>query len=197
MRFNDGRCDRQGRYIVGGVDLGFIETGQLGQTGLYRFDENGLTQILDGVTVSNGLAFSPDGRTLYRAESVNQTLYAYDYDIADGTPGNERVFARLTRGEGIPDGAEVDSEGGYWIALLLANAVARYRPDGSLDRRIPVPVLQPTKPCFGGPGLASLYLTTAAHRHIPGDQPIGEQAGGLFVIDTGHRGIAEPLLAAA
>lgn len=197
MRFNDGRCDRQGRYIIGGVDLSFIETGRTGQTGLYRFDERGLTQILEGVTVSNGLAFSPDGRTMYRAESASSTIFAYDYDTQSGTLGNERPFARINRAEGIPDGAEVDSEGGYWVALLMANAVVRYRPDGVLDQRIAVPVLQPTKPCFGGPDLATLYLTTASHRHLPGQAPLGEQAGGIFSIQTPYRGLAEPVLTAA
>jgi len=197
MRFNDGRCDRQGRYIIGGVDLSFFEHRKPGQTKLYRFDENGLAPILDGVTVSNGLAFSPDGRTMYRAESATATILAYDYDTKAGSVSNERVFAKLAPGEGLPDGAEVDSEGGYWVGLLMANVVARYWPDGTLDRRIPVPVLQPTKPCFGGPDLGTLYLTTASHRHIPGDQPMGEQAGGVFAIETGHKGVAEPMLVVA
>jgi len=196
-RFNDGRCDRQGRYIIGGVDLSFFENRIAGRSKLWRFDDDGLTPILDGVTCSNGIAFSPDGRTMYRAESATATVLAYDYDTQAGAVSNERVFVQFGPGEGIPDGAELDSEGGYWVALLMANAIARYRPDGALDRRIPVPVLQPTKPCFGGPGLATLYLTTASHRHIPGDQPMGDQAGGVFAIETGHTGIAEPTLVAA
>ena len=197
MRFNDGRCDRQGRYIIGGVDLAFFENRKAGQTKLWRFDDAGLAPILDGVTCSNGVAFSPDGRTMYRAESPASTIFAYDYDARAGAVSNERVFAQLAPGEGIPDGAEVDSEGGYWVALLMANVIARYRSDGTLDRHIPVPVLQPTKPCFGGPDLGTLYLTTASHRHIPGDTPMGEQAGGVFAIETGHTGIAEPMLVAA
>ncbi|MFD2501633.1 SMP-30/gluconolactonase/LRE family protein [Rhizorhabdus histidinilytica] len=77
----------------------------------------------------------------------------------------------------------------------MKGAVARYTPDGKLDRLIPVPVLQPTKIAFGGPDLATLYLTSAGHRHLPGDEPLGDQAGGLFAIDTGFRGIAEPQFA--
>lgn len=194
MRFNDGRCDRQGRYIIGGVDLSPRDIRQPGGTGLYRFDEQGLTQILDGVEVANGLAFSPDGKTMYRAETARGTIFAYDYDTQAGTLSNERVFATVDRKLGAPDGAEVDSEGGYWVALLLGRLVVRYLPDGTIDRRIPVPVLQPTKPCFGGPDLRTLYITTASHRHLPGDTPMGEAAGGIFAIETGHRGIPEPLL---
>lgn len=197
MRFNDGRCDRQGRYIIGSVDLSFIESGQQGRAGLYRFDNQGFEEILQGVTVANGLAFSPDGRTMYRAESASGEILAYDYDTRSGTLSRERLFARLQRGEGIPDGAEVDEQGGYWIALLMANSVMRFNPDGSFDRRIDVPVLQPTKPCFGGPDLATLYLTSASHRHLPGTQPLGATAGSLFAIETGFRGLPEPLLDAA
>lgn len=197
MRFNDGRCDRQGRYIIGSVDLSFIESGEQGRAALYRFDEQGLSQILQGVTVSNGLAFSPDGHTMYRAESASGDILAYDYDTRSGTLSNERLFARLGRGEGIPDGAEVDEQGGYWIALLLANAVVRFNPDGSFDRRIDVPVLQPTKPCFGGPDLTTLYLTSASYRHLPGTQPLGTEVGSLFAIETGFRGLPEPMLSAA
>nr|WP_244309810.1 SMP-30/gluconolactonase/LRE family protein [Sphingobium fuliginis] len=109
-----------------------------------------------------------------------------------GTPSNRRVFTERDRGDGIFDGAEVDAEGGYWVCLLMKGAVARYMPDGRLDREIAVPVLQPTKVAFGGPELATLYLTSAAHRHLPGDQPLGSHAGGLFAIETGVRGIEEP-----
>jgi sugar lactone lactonase YvrE len=191
-RFNDGRCDRQGRYIIGSVDLSFFESKVAGHAAVYRLDDAGLTPIVEGITCSNGIAFSPDGRTMYLADSPAATVYAFDYDTDTGTPSNQRVFVERDRADGIFDGAEVDSEGGYWVCLLMKGAVARYTPDGRLDREIPVPVLQPTKVAFGGPDLSTLYLTTAGHRHIPGDQPMGEQAGGLFAIDTGHRGIAEP-----
>jgi len=195
MRFNDGRCDRQGRYIIGGVDLHFTQTRKFGRSAFYRFDAAGLTPILDGVTVSNGLAFSPDGRVMYRAESTKGVVFAYDYDITTGNLSNERVFTEIDRADALFDGAEVDAQGGYWVSLLKAGAVARYDPDGRLDKRISVPVLQPTKPCFGGPQLDVLYLTTASHRYLPGDAPLGEHAGGLFAIKTGHTGIPEPLLA--
>ncbi len=195
QRFNDGRCDRQGRYVVGSVDLAYFEKRHAlrGKAMLYRLDGAGLTPIASDITVSNGLAFSPDGRTMYLADTTVATVYAFDYDTATGTPSNRRVFIRFDKGR--PDGAEVDSNGGYWIALLMKGVIARYRPDGTLDFEIPVPVLQPTKVAFGGPDLATLYLTTASYRHIPGDQPIGEQAGGLFAIDTGYRGIEEPRFA--
>jgi sugar lactone lactonase YvrE len=194
-RFNDGRCDRQGRYVVGSVDMSYFEKrhGLRGRAALYRLDGNGLTQIVGDITVSNSLAFSPDGRTMYLADTTVATVYAFDYDVSSGTASNRRVFIRFDKGR--PDGAEVDSQGGYWIALMMRSVIARYRPNGMLDFEIPVPVLQPTKMAFGGPDLATLYLTTASYRYFPGDQPMGEQAGGLFAIDTGYRGIEEPRFA--
>lgn len=191
-RYNDGRCDRQGRYIVGTVDLSYFEQGVAGQAAVYRLEERGLVPIIDGITCANGIAFSPDGRTLYLADSPAGIVYAFDYEPETGVPSNRRLFIERDMREGIFDGAEVDSEGGYWVALLMKGAVARYTPDGRLDREIPVPVLQPTKIAFGGPQLSTLYLTSAGHRHIPGEEPLGEQAGGLFAIETGFRGIAEP-----
>jgi sugar lactone lactonase YvrE len=121
-RFNDGRCDRQGRFIIVGVDLHFAQTRKLGCTAFYRFDAEGLTPILDGVTVSNGLAFSPDGRLMYRAESAKGAIFAYDYDTATGNVSNERVFAEVDRTEALCDGAEVDAQGG-----LLDGAVESWR----------------------------------------------------------------------
>ena len=193
-RFNDGRCDRQGRYIVGTVDLTDFATRVPGSAAVYRFDGRELTPIVEGITCSNGLAFSPDGRTMYLADTTDSVVHAFDYDTCAGVARNRREFIRFGPGDGRPDGAEMDAEGGYWVALLMKGAVARYRPDGSLDREIPVPVLQPTKPCFGGPDLTTLFLTSAAHRHIPGDQPMGDQAGGVFAIETGFRGLPEPRL---
>lgn len=191
-RYNDGRCDRQGRYIIGSVDLSFFESRIAGRAAVYRLDGGGLAPIVEGISCSNGIAFSPDGRTLYLADSPAGVVYAFDYDTDTGAPSNQRVFIARDRADGIFDGAEVDSEGGYWVCLLMKGAVARYTPDGRLDREIEVPVLQPTKIAFGGPDLSTLYLTSAGHRHMPGEQPLGAQAGGIFAIDTGYRGIAEP-----
>ena len=189
-RYNDGRCDRQGRYIIGSVDLSFFDTRVPGKAAYYRLDGKGLTEIVPGITVSNGTAFSPDGRTLYIADMG--VVYAFDYDTETGTPSNKREFVRRDRSDGIIDGAEIDSQGGYWACLLMKGAVARYTPEGKLDFEIPVPVLQPTKPAFGGPDLSTLYITSASHRHLPGDEPMGEQAGGLFAIETGFKGVPEP-----
>lgn len=191
-RYNDGRCDRQGRYIIGSVDLSFFETKVPGRAAVYRLDSHGLTPIVRNISCSNGIAFSPNGQTMYLADSPAAKVYAFDYDVTTGTPSNQRVFVERARTDGIFDGAEVDSAGGYWVCLLMKGAVARYTPHGRLDREIPVPVLQPTKVAFGGPHLATLYLTTAGHRHIPGDQGMGAQAGGIFAIETGFCGIAEP-----
>lgn len=192
-RYNDGRCDRQGRYLIGSVDLSYFESRIAGRAAVYRLDGAGLTEVIGGISCSNGMAFSPDGRTLYLADSPAGVVYAFDYDPATGTPSNRRIFIERDRSDGIFDGAEVDAEGGYWVCLLMKGAVARYLPDGTLDREVPVPVLQPTKVAFGGPDLSILFLTSAGHRHLPGDQPLGEQAGGIFAIaDTGVHGLPEP-----
>lgn len=194
-RYNDGRCDRQGRYLIGSVDLGFFEHGRAGDAAVYRLDGRGLVKVVDGITCSNGMAFSPDGRTLYLADSSAGVVYAFDYDVNTGTPSNRRTFIRRERNEGIFDGAEVDRDGGYWVALLGKGALARYLPDGTLEREFSVPVLQPTKIAFGGADLGTLYLTSAGHRHLPGDAPLGEQAGGMFAIKTGLRGLPESTFA--
>lgn len=192
-RFNDGRCDRQGRYIVGSVELPRPDRSS-GGAALYRFDANGLVPIVDNITCSNGLAFSPDGASMYLADTTARAVYVFDYDGSTGMPSNQRVFAQFEQGGLLPDGAEMDSHGGYWLALL-GGAVARYLPSGELDFMIKAPVLQPTKMCFGGADLRTLFLTTAAHRHAPGSAPLGEQAGGLFAMHTEFAGVPEPFFA--
>jgi sugar lactone lactonase YvrE len=179
-RFNDGKVDPVGRYFSGAVD----EPKAGGRAGLYRLDHRGLVRITGGLLTSNGLAFSPDGRTFCHSDSPRFVVWRYDYDPATGEAENRREFVRLepTEGDrGRPDGAAVDAEGGYWTALYVGGRVHRYDPEGDLTASHALPARKPTMPAFGGPGLATLFVTTAA------DQ--GGAGGGLYAFDVGVAGL--------
>ncbi len=179
-RFNDGRVDPVGRLLVGTID----EPKAGGRAGLYRFDRRGLTRLAEGLMTSNGLAFSPDGRSLYHADTPRFVVYRYDYDVTTGGISNRRVFVRLeptATDRGRPDGAAVDVEGCYWSALYEGGRVCRYDPDGGLMAEYPIPARSPTMPAFGGPDLATLYVTTARHADGTG--------GGLYALDAGVAGL--------
>jgi sugar lactone lactonase YvrE len=192
-RMNDGRTDPAGRFWVGSM---FAPTSAGQKTGmLHRVEADGTaTVIRSGIGVSNGLAFSPDGRTMYFADTHRDVVWAFDYDAATGASTNERVFLDFRTLPGRPDGACVDAEGCYWIACVYGSAVLRVTPDGVVDRRIDVPALKPTMPAFGGPDLTTLFITT-----IGGDgdtiDPAQPDAGGIFAIETDVRGRLEPVFA--
>ena len=157
MRLNDGRCDREGRFVCGSMVLHRRDA----QGSLYRLEQGGrVSTLIDGgIAVANATCFSPDGRTLYFADSLAGTVRAWDY-APDGTLANARVFADTrTLGSG-PDGATVDAEGTVWVALVLVARLARYAPDGRLLRTVELPVPYPTCPAFGGPDLDTLYVTS-------------------------------------
>jgi sugar lactone lactonase YvrE len=168
-RFNDGKADAAGRMWCGTI----YEPRQPALAALYCLEDGELTRKADGVTVSNGLAWSPDGRTMYWSDTSAHTIYALDFAVRTGEISNRRVFARFApRGPGQPldayggrpDGAAVDAEGGLWVAMFEGRRVLRLRPDGSVDRELMLPVRCPTMPCFGGPDLQTLYITTARHK---------------------------------
>ena len=189
MRFNDGRCDRQGRLWAGTMvmDMGLASTAGA----LYRYDAAGLTQVLDGLITPNGLAFSPDGRTMYLSDSHPsvQAVWAFDYDTATGTPHHRRLFIDMKPHPGRPDGAAVDADGCYWICGNDAGLVHRFTPDGRLDRSLAVPVKKPAMCAFGGAQLDTLFVTSIRPGGDVSDQPL---AGGLFALRPGVRGLAEP-----
>ena len=161
----------------------------------YRLDGRGLERVLNSVGIPNGTAFSPDGTTMYRAESTTRQIFSYDYDPATGTPSNERVFATVPNELGMPDGATVDDRGGYWVAIAAppggppTGGVARYTPDGKLDRYVDLPVPFVTMVAFGGPDLSTLYITTA-RLEVFMPQRVPEGAGNVFAMET-IRGFAE------
>jgi sugar lactone lactonase YvrE len=183
-RLNDGATDRRGRFWFGSMD-----DEERDRTGaLYRFDPDGtIHRVRDRVGIPNSLAFSPDGDVMYFAETLDRTIFAYDYDQATGIPSGCRVFA--TTEEGYPDGSTVDAEGFLWNAQWGAHRVVRYAPDGSVARIMKMPVQNPTSCTFGGEDLDILFVTSA-RRGIenPADQP---QAGGLFASEVGTRGLVD------
>jgi len=188
---NDGKCDRRGRYWCGSRD------GRLaGPVGaLFRLDPDLGCRTMDrGFAVSNGIAWSPDDRTMYLSDSPTGLIFAYDFDVGEGAIHNRRVFASTKELGGLPDGATVDADGYYWCALFHGGAVARFDPSGRLVSRLELPVMNPTMCTFGGDKLDILYVTTA--RALMTEANLARQplAGALFAISgVGAKGIAEPL----
>jgi len=201
MRFNDGRTDRQGRLWVSTVRVDMDLTNTVGNA-YYRLNGQDLEQVLNSVGIPNGTAFSPDGKTMYRAQSELRQIFSYDYDCASGTPSNPRLFATVPTEYGMPDGATVDTQGGYWVALAAppggppTGGVARFTPDGKMDRHFNLPVPFVTMVAFGGRDLSRLYITTARlEAFMP--QGVPEGAGDLFAVETDFQGVAESMFTAA
>lgn len=202
MRFNDGRCDRQGRFLAGTMVMDVTRNAPLG--GIYSYqalsstganEAAHLVKLLDGFIVPNGMAFSPDGRTLYLADSHPsvQMIWAFDYDPDIGTPSRRRVFVDMEGHAGRPDGAAVDADGCYWVCGNDAGRVHRFTPSGKLDKSLAVPVKKPTMCAFGGPGLDTLFVTSIRPGGIDlSDQPL---AGGVFALHPGVCGLPEPMFA--
>jgi sugar lactone lactonase YvrE len=197
-RLNDGRADRQGRFWAGsmhdpdGPPETYFEREPVGA--FHRLDPDGtMHRMIDGILVSNGLCWSPDGKTMYAANSPTRIMRAWDYDPATGDIENERVFASFPEedGRGTPDGAIVDAEGGVWVAEFRASRVTRLTPDGDVDRMIALPASRVTCPMFGGPDLATLYVTTAKIMLSPEELAREPLAGALFAIDAGVAGLPE------
>lgn len=195
FHFNDGKADRQGRFWIGTMAPGF-KPDQPGVGTYYRYEAGNWTPMIPGIKIPNGTAFSPDGTVMYRAETLDRTVFAYDLDTASGNVSNARVFATLPDHFGLPDGATVDSEGGYWMAVPFGEKgqIVRIAPDGQIDLVIDLPVLAPTMVAFGGKDMATLYITSGRIEDVMGREhsPLG---GDLFAVDTGYRGIAETLTA--
>jgi L-arabinonolactonase len=193
-RLNDGRTDPAGRFWVGSM---FDPTSAEKATGmLHRVEVDGSSTVTrDGIGVSNGLAFSPDGRTMYWADTKRDTVWAYDYDVDAGEATGERVFLDFSDLPGRPDGACTDADGCYWIACVYGSAVLRVTPDGVLDGRVNLPVPKPTMPTFGGPDLSTLYITTIGGGGSHAVDPAYPEAGGVFAVETGVRGFPQPAFA--
>lgn len=190
-RFNDGKCDRAGRFWAGTMDN---EEKDFSKGALYRTGADlQPIHIRGDVGISNGLGWSPDNKTMYYADSPTGCIYAYDFDFATGTPANERVF--VTVDKGVPDGLTVDSEGFVWNCQWDAWRVVRYAPDGSVAFILDMPVQRPTSCMFGGPDLDTLYITSASINLTEAERTGQPDAGCVFQVKTTTTGMPEPLFA--
>jgi sugar lactone lactonase YvrE len=193
MCYNDAAVDRQGRLLVGTVNLQdpFMPDGSL-----YRLDSDCSLHKLDtGYATANGIGISPDGQQVYVADQRHRQIIAYDYDTVKGTTSNRRVFARFPDDEGMPDGLIVDAEGFVWNGHWAGWKITRYAPDGKIDRQIHFPVQHVISFAFGGKDLDELFVTTAWWGFNDEERKRQPCAGDLFRVLPGVRGLVEPAFA--
>jgi sugar lactone lactonase YvrE len=182
VRMNEGGCDPHGRFYCGSMAY----DQRPGAGALYRLDPDRSVQlVLEGVTVSNGLDWSPDGSRAYYNDTATRRISVFDYDQASGLT-RLRPFVDIPEDEGHPDGLTVDADGGIWVALARGGAVRRYRPDGKLDGVVEVPARKVTACSFGGPGLDQLFITTSRQGVDTASDPL---AGSLFRAPVGVTGL--------
>ena len=189
-RLNDGRCGPGGRYFwVGSM----VEKLDHAGGHLHRVGPDGRTEIMaSDLICSNGLAWSPDGRTMYHSDSRQRTVWAYDYDIDTGSIGNKRIFFVAPEGEGRPDGAAVDSEGCYWSARYDGWRIVRHAPDGTELFILRTPVQKPTMCAFAGDDLSTLVFTSARGSLSGADLENQPLAGSVFAVDVSVAGRSDP-----
>jgi sugar lactone lactonase YvrE len=189
VRFNDGRVDRRGRFWAGTM----VEGDEPGTDGcLYSISGKDVARRhLEGLRISNGLCFSPDGNRVYHADSPTRIISVFDLGEPEGSLTGRREFTRIPEGA-VPDGAAIDADGCLWVALWGGGCIVRYTPAGVLDRTLAVPARQPTCVCFGGPDLDTLCVTSARQGltdDVLRDEP---DAGDVFLYRVGVRGLPEP-----
>jgi L-arabinonolactonase len=186
-RLNDGRCDRQGRFIVGGFD-----SSERGLSAAYRLDlDLSLHRLFGGLSSANSTCFSLDGRIMYYADTPQAVIWAFDYDPGGGIPGNRRVFRDFRDQPGVPDGSVIDADGCLWNAQWNGGRVVRFRPDGSIDRIVEVPCRNPTSLAFGGRALDTLFITTSRLTLGEEETRLQPLAGSLLSIRPGVTGLPE------
>ena len=193
-RFNDGKCDPQGRFWVGTI----YEPRDPPLASLQCLEHGKLTRRLGGVTVLNGLAWSPNGRTMHWSDTTTHTIFAADFDPASGGLSRQRVFASFPPKQpgqaldtygGRPDGAAMDVEGCYWVAMFEGQRLLRLSPDGVIVREVVLPVRCPTMPCFGGPDLRTLYITSSREKRPPTELIEQPYAGCVLALEVDVPGL--------
>ena len=191
-RANDGRCDPQGRFVVGTM---WPEPDDHEYTGsLYRIDRDGSVETLESnVGIPNGLVFDPERERMYWADTFRATIWAWDYDASTGQRSNKRVFFdyRASGARGLPDGACLDTEGCYWSASVNGWALTRITPDGDIDTVIDLPVAMPTMPAFGGNDLSTIFVTSIDGGEVDSTRSQGVPAGAVLAVDAGFQGVPE------
>lgn len=201
LRFNDGKCDAQGRFWSGSL----YEPKDQARGSLYMLDGQGLHAMMDGVVTANGLAWSPDGQTAYWADTAAHQVRAFDFDAATGQLSAGRVFHQMPPKPagwvlgsdnpdipnygGRPDGAAVDSEGCYWSAQYEGQRLLRLSPTGQVLDEVSTPVPCPTMPCFGGEDLKTLFITTSRHGRSPQELAQFPYAGCVFAMRVAVAGL--------
>ncbi|MEM7423850.1 MAG: SMP-30/gluconolactonase/LRE family protein [Pseudomonadota bacterium] len=187
-RYNDGRCDRAGRFIAGGMD----EDGLRHTSSLTRWDGVMLTTLRHGIGCSNSICFSPEGRWMYFSDTPTRTILRLPYDLETGDVGEAELFCKLGDGfAGFPDGSCVDADGAIWNARFNGASVQQIRPDGSAGISVVVGAPQVTCACFGGADLDRLYITTARENMSEQDIIDAPLSGALFVAEPGVTGLPE------
>lgn len=190
-RFNDGACDRHGRFWTG--TMARTLTDKVGH--LFRIDPDlSVHRMLDGIILSNGIAWSPDQRTMYHCDSGARVVRAYEFDADAGTVANPTVFLDLAR-HGLPDGCTVDAEGHLWVALVEAGTLLRFAPSGAIVASVRLPVSRPTSVAFGGGDLRTLFVTTMRDGLSAASQAAEPAAGHLLTLRPGVAGLPEPRFA--
>lgn len=193
MRFNDGRCDAAGRLWAGTLH----EPRDRPAGSLFRIEHGAIRDAGNPVTVSNGVAFSVNNRTLYHADTTAHRIIAYDFDLATGHIGKGRLFKQFSTDKsnnygGRPDGAAVDSEDAYWCAMYEGGRILRLSPSGEILLEIQLPVRCPTMVAFGGPDLKTLYITTARHNRSPDELRQYPLSGRILTLEVDIAGRKEP-----
>jgi len=193
FRFNEGTCDSAGRFWVGVMFDPLDDAAPPRKSSLHSFTlADGLRPEPDAAELHNGMAWSPDGRLFYLAHSQSQEVFAYAFDPASGRLGARELFAHIPDALGLPDGAAVDDQGGYWCALHGGSRLRRYTATGVVDRDITLPVSQPTMCAFGGALLDALYVTSATDKLTPEQRRREPLAGAVLRLRPGETGIARP-----
>jgi sugar lactone lactonase YvrE len=186
-RLNDGRADRQGRFWAGSM----VESGDLGAGALYCLDQQlQVTRKVSGLSISNGLCWSPDSTVMYHTDTPTQSINSYDFDAVTGAISNQNCLVRTEPGC-FPDGSTVDAEGYIWNAQWGASQVVRYSPAGEVDFILPLPVSQPTCVAFGGPQLDRLFVTSATQGLDQQALLAEPEAGNVFVFQTNISGTTD------
>ncbi|EKD91607.1 MAG: SMP-30/Gluconolaconase/LRE protein [uncultured bacterium] len=187
--FNDGHCDRQGRFWIGTKDI--TEKNPTGK--IYRLQNNKLITCADNYIVSNGLISSLDSNYFYIADSPRRIIYRYEFDRDESVIHNQKIFAKIADDAGYPDGMTIDSEGCIWSAHFNGWRITRYCPDGSVDRVITMPTQSPTSCCFGGTDLKTLLITSAKRDVSFSEHQQQPLAGNVFALHCDAPGVPEPL----